>query len=161
MTPEERQEKVKLYAEGYESFSKVLETLPKEMWQFKPSPKDWSVHEIIIHLADSEAVAAMEVRMFIGQPGGQVMTYDPDAWAANMDYHSQETEQALHMFRITRQTTSDLLKSVTSETWENTVVYPGYDEPYSFDEWLSIYSGHVPDHIEQIKDNYEIWKERQ
>ena len=39
----------------------VAET-PREMWQFRPAPGAWSVHEIIVHLADSELNAYARVR---------------------------------------------------------------------------------------------------
>ncbi|MBW8012581.1 MAG: DinB family protein [Chloroflexi bacterium] len=161
MNKKERKEKVTLYGEGYKLLTEALKEIPEEMWQFKPSPNDWSVHEIIIHLADSEAVAAMEVRMFIAQPGGQVMAYDQDAWANILGYHDQDIDEALQFLKLARSTTDNLLKSIPDKAWEHTVLYPGYDQPYKFDEWLSIYANHIPEHIEQIKDNYEMWKERQ
>ena len=34
-----------------------------------------------------------------------------------------------------------------------------HDEPYTFEKWLNIYSAHIPGHIEQIRNNYKIWKD--
>lgn len=161
MKKKERKDLIKLYGDGYNLISEALKEIPKEMWHFKPSPKDWCVQEIIIHLADSEAVAAMEVRLFIAQPGGQAIAYDQDAWANELDYNDQDPDDALELLKYVRQTSHSLLKSIPDKTWENTLTYPGYDVPYKFEEWLSIYAKHIPDHIEQIKDNHEMWKERQ
>ena len=41
------------------------------------------------------------------------------------------------------------------------VKHPEYDEPYTFEKWLNIYSAHIPGHIEQIKNNYKIWRDQQ
>jgi hypothetical protein len=34
---------------------RFLRDFPKEMWQWKPAPDKWSIHEVIMHIADSEA----------------------------------------------------------------------------------------------------------
>lgn len=54
MTPEERKQRIKLYGKGFEMLTETLESIPRKMWKFKPAPAEWSVHEIIVHLADSE-----------------------------------------------------------------------------------------------------------
>ncbi len=54
MDKQERNEKIELYGNGFAMLVEVLKDIPPEMWQFKPEPKEWSIHEVIIHLADSE-----------------------------------------------------------------------------------------------------------
>jgi hypothetical protein len=158
MTPEDRKQKIKLYGKGFELLTEVLETLPKKMWDFKPAPGEWSVHEIIVHLADSETNAALRARLLIVEPGRPVMAYDQDAWATQLHYADQDVDDALKLVKYARKTTHDLLKSLPDEVFENTVIHPEFDQPYGFDKWLTIYSGHIPGHIEQIKQNYEAWK---
>jgi hypothetical protein len=41
------------------------------------------------------------------------------------------------------------------------VIHPEHETPYTFDDWLDIYSAHIPGHIEQIMNNYRIWKDTQ
>jgi hypothetical protein len=48
-----------------------------------------------------------------------------------------------------------------AEVFAHTVKHPEYDEPYTFDKWLSIYSRHIPGHIEQIQNNVRLWRESQ
>jgi hypothetical protein len=55
MNPTERNEKIELYGNGFAMLVEVLKDIPREMWQFKPTLADWSIHEVIIHLADSES----------------------------------------------------------------------------------------------------------
>ena len=73
MTAEKRLEKIELYGHGFELLTAALAEVPKEAWQFKPKPTEWSIHEIIIHIADSEANAAMRARMLAAEPGGFIM----------------------------------------------------------------------------------------
>lgn len=161
MNIEDRNQKIELYGRGYDLLLETLRASPKEMWQFKPEPKEWSVHEIIIHLADSESNAALRARKLIVEPGGTLMGYDQDKWAMELDYHNQSYEDALEVVRLVRKTTYELLKKQLDEVFEHSVTHPEYDEPYTFEQWIDIYSAHIPGHIEQIRNNYKIWRDRQ
>ncbi|MBL8100413.1 MAG: DinB family protein [Anaerolineales bacterium] len=158
MDKQERDEKIELYGKGYDLLMETLKDVPQEMWQFKPEPKEWSVHEILVHLADSESNAALRARKLIVEPGGLLMGYDQDKWAVELNYHEQSWEDALETLKFVRKTTYKLLKQQPDEVFQNTVKHPEYKEPYTFEKWLNIYSGHIPGHIEQIKNNYKIWK---
>ncbi len=160
MDKKERDEKIELYGKGYDLLMQTLKDIPQEMWKFKPEPKEWSVHEILVHLADSESNAALRARKLIVEPGGLLMGYDQDKWAIELNYHDQSWEDALETVNLVRKTTYKLLKQQPDEVFENSVTHPEYDEPYTFEKWLSIYSGHIPGHIEQIKNNYKIWRDK-
>ena len=161
MNASERQEKIDLYGNGFAMLVEVLKDIPREIWQFKPEPTEWSIHEVIIHLADSESNAALRARMLIVEPGGTLMGYDQDKWATDLNYHEQDVEDALEVTRLARKTTHELLKKQPDEVFEHIVMHPEYTEPYTFDNWLNIYSAHIPGHIEQIMNNYKIWKDTQ
>lgn len=161
MQPEERHEKIELYGKGYDLLIEILRDIPYEMWTFKPEPKEWSVHEVLIHLADSESNAALRARKLIAEPGGTLMGYDQDKWAVELNYHDQSYEDALEIVRLVRKTTYELLKKQPDDVFEHSVRHPEYDEPYTFEQWLNIYSAHIPGHIEQIRNNYKIWRDQQ
>src|SRR5215813_9704892 len=95
MNSDERNSKIELYGDGFDMLVEVLKDIPREMWQFKPAQNEWSIHEVIIHLADSESNAALRARKLIVEPGGTLMGYDQDQWAVTLDYHDQDLEDAL------------------------------------------------------------------
>jgi hypothetical protein len=161
MNRAELDEKIELYGRCYDLLMAALREIPREMWKFKPEPKEWSVHEVIIHLADSETNAALRARKLIVEPGGTLMGYDQDKWAIELNYHDQNTEDALETVRLVRKTTYELLRIQPDEVFTHTVKHPEYEEPYTFEKWINIYSAHIPGHIEQIKNNYKIWRDRQ
>jgi len=161
MAKHERNEMIELYGEGFSMLVEVLKDIPREVWEFKPTPTEWSIHEVILHLADSESNAALRARMLIVEPGGTLMAYDQNAWAVTLKYPEQDLEDALEVVRLVRKTTYELLKKQPDEIFEHIVMHPEYNEPYTFDNWLKIYSAHIPGHIEQIMNNYKIWKDAQ
>ena len=160
MNTQERNEKIELYGRGYDLLKAALAEVPAEAMKFKPEPTEWSVHEIIIHIADSESNAALRARKLIVEPGGVLMGYDQDKWAVELNYHGQNFEDALETTRLVRKTTYELLKRQPDEVFKNTVRHPEYDEPYTFEQWINIYSAHIPGHVEQIQNNIKIWRER-
>ena len=158
MDTKERNEKIELYGRGYELLKAALAEVPAEAMKFKPEPKEWSVHEIIIHIADSETNAALRARKLIVEPGGTLMGYDQDKWANELNYHEQNLEDALDATRVARKTTYELLKRQPEEVFGHSIVHPEYTDPYTFDQWVNIYSAHIPGHIEQIQNNIKIWR---
>ena len=160
MNQEERNQKIEAYGRGYDLLVNALAEVPRETWEFKSSPTDWSVHEIIIHMADSESMAALRVRKLIVEPGSTLMAYEEAKWADALNYQEQSTDDALQVIRLARQMAYRLLKSLPDEVFTHSVMHPEYSEPYTFEKWLNIYSRHIPDHVEQLMKSYAAWREQ-
>ena len=157
MNEDERKKKIEEYGGGFELFSSTLAGMPREMWEFKPAPGEWSVHEVIVHVADSESIGAFRLRKLVVEPGGTLTTYEEAKWAEALDYQNQSVDDALQILKLTRQTTYRLLKTLTDPVFMHSAVNPFYNEPYTFGLWLDIYTRHIPDHIEQLKKIHRAW----
>lgn len=46
----------------------------------------WSVHQILVHLADAETVLYERIRRIIAEPRQVLWNFDQDAWAEGLDY---------------------------------------------------------------------------
>ncbi len=158
MDTQERNGKIELYGRGFDLLKAALAEVPAEAMKFKPEPKEWSVYEIIVHIADSETNAALRARKLIVEPGGTLMGYDQDKWAIELNYHDMDLEDALEATHIARKTTYALLKRQPEEVFSHWLKHPEMEGQYSFEKWINIYSGHIPGHIEQIQNNMKLWK---
>jgi len=158
MTKQERTQLIESYGKAYDTLVAALQEFPKEMWQWKPSPEKWSIHEIIVHIADSEANSYIRCRRFVAEPGSAVLGYDQDKWAAALNYHEQSTDDALQLFKYLRKASYDLIKNIPDEVWETATVVHSENGVTSFEKWLTIYEEHIPVHIRQMKRNLEAWK---
>jgi hypothetical protein len=69
MEQQERLQKIESYGNAYSVLVEALKQFPPEMWQFRPSLDQWSIHELIVHIADSEANSYIRCRRFIAEPG--------------------------------------------------------------------------------------------
>lgn len=138
--------------------SATLRQLPRRMWLFKPSTDRWSVHETILHLADSEATSYVRCRHLIAEPGRQAAGFDAGRWAMSLGYFHQSTREALEIIQRLRKMTHALLMTVPDPVWLHTIDHPREGES-SLERWVARQEAHIPKHIGQIVKNYEVWLE--
>lgn len=158
MNQDERNQLIEEYGRGFDFMNAVLVEIPRDAWEFKP-PGEWSVHEILIHMADSEMMGVIRLYKLIAEPGDTLMIYDSDNWAKALDYQNQDVDDALQIFKLLRRTTYRLLKNLPDQVSTHSVihpagVYPEYGEGYTLWKWLNIYTRHVREHTEQLKRTY-------
>ncbi|MDZ4723394.1 MAG: DinB family protein [candidate division Zixibacteria bacterium] len=157
MTRDERTAHINSYANAHTMLVYALKEMPKEAWQYKPTPKEWSIHEIIVHLTDADLNSSVRMRTFIAQPGHTIMAYEQDEWTKKLEYHKQSMEDSLEAFKYIRKLNGQILKSLPDSVWSNTIQHPE-SGTMSFEKWLKIYDEHTVTHIGQMKRNVEKWK---
>lgn len=156
MNQAERRQKIEVYGQAYSQLVEGLKQFPPEMWQFKPAPDSWSIHQIVVHIADSEANGYIRCRRFLAEPGETVMAYDEKRWATLLDYHAQSPAEALELFKWLRLKSYNLIKALPESVWSNTIYHPE-NGTMTLDDWLEVYARHIPEHVEQMQANYEAW----
>ena len=160
MADRTRSDKIESYGRAYELLSQALQEFPREMWQARPAEDTWAIHEIVVHIADSEANSYVRCRRFIAEPGAAVMAYDEGQWAKALDYQARSPEVALELFRWLRKSSHDLIRTLPDEVWANQVYHPEYGL-ITLDDWLDTYESHIPDHIAQMRETYAAWQAQQ
>jgi DinB superfamily len=156
MTREEHRQKLESFGRAPALLSAALRQFPKKMWLYKVSPDRWSIHEMILHLADSEANAYIECRRIIAEPGSRVLAYNPSVWAGSLGYFHQSTKEALEIIRRLRRMTYQVLSSLHESVWANGVETSGRGV-ISLHSWLEDQERYVPRYIEQMREIHEIW----
>ena len=156
MKREERRQKLESFGRAPALLSAALRQFPKKMWLHKPSSDRWSIHEIILHLADSEASSYIRCRRLIAEPGSPVPEFDAARWAGTLGYFHQSTREALEIIRRLRRMTYQLLAALPDQVWENALEHQPTDG-MTLERCVEIQERHIPHHIEQMKLNYEAW----
>jgi hypothetical protein len=156
MTSEERAKLVDAYGGAHSLLLQALRGFPHDMWDFKPAPREWSIRQVLVHLADTEIVACGRIRRAIAEPGGVIFAFDQDLWADRMDYQSQSAETALDLFRAIRQSTFELLKLMPDSAWLHTVQHPERG-PQTVEALVAYFENHTHIHIRQVQDIYDVW----
>ena len=151
-------ELIRKYEAGYEKLKTQLEDVPPGAIDFKPASGSWTIREIILHMADSEANAYIRGRKAIAESGSEISIYDQDAWVSELLYSEMSYEDALELFRLLRRNMTSLLEKLPDNAWHRYVTHPKTGKIKLVD-WINLYTGHVANHIQQIHRNlYEYLK---
>ncbi|MDF1545754.1 MAG: DinB family protein [bacterium] len=154
MSEPTRQEMTEKYKEGYKLLKSVLKEVPKEGWDFRPGESEWTVREIVAHLADAEIHGYIRLRTLLAEPGETVKPYNQNAYSAKLGYSDSDPELALKLYKGLVKGNYALLKRLPETIDENEVTHPE-DGQWNIDSWLDSYVSHTRSHIKQIKRNLE------
>ncbi len=150
---------IEQYATGPERFERAVAAVPAGALQWRPGPGRWTVHEIVIHCADSETNAHMRLRYLLAEKDPQIMGYDQDHWAVELDYHAHPIPLALATIRAVRANTIPLLERLTDTQWRRTGRHSEHPS-YGVEQWMRSYGEHLDVHLRQIGRNLEGWAKR-
>jgi hypothetical protein len=114
------------------------------------SEEAWSIHEVVVHLADAELVGSWRLRKILAEPDVTLQNYDEEGWAKNLSYSAQRREQALALFTMQRAVNTELLRLLPPEAWEKTAQHETRGTISVYDLFMLL-SHHVDDHLEQIE----------
>ena len=159
MTPADREPLIRQYSEGPALLKRTLAKVPAEALQWRPAPGKWSVHEVIIHCADSETNAHMRVRYLLAEKDPLIVGYDQDSWAVVLDYHALPLEPALAAIEAVRANTVPLLRRLPESAWARSGKHTEVGA-YGTESWLKSYAEHLQVHSRQIERNLEAWKKK-
>lgn len=84
MNTESRQAKLLRYGRAHADLVAALERFPREMWHYRAGPGEWTIHEHVIHITDSEANSFVRCRRLVAEPGSPVMAYDENVWVRGL-----------------------------------------------------------------------------
>lgn len=134
--------------------AKKLDRLIKDVSTAKlrkrPAPKQWSVSEIIAHLADAEIVGAFRLRFILGSPGAPIVAYDQDKWATSGHYDKRDPRKSVEQFCVLREWNLALLKSLKAEQWKHYGMHSERGRE-SIEHIVRMFAGHDINHLKQIE----------
>ncbi len=149
MTRQQRAKLIARYAAGYNEVMRALEGFPEGGLTARPFRGKWTAAEIVHHLADSEMIAAVRLRLLLAQDRTVIYAYDQAAFAERLHYNGREIAPALEAFHAARSTTVQLLRRMTAQDWARRA-WHDEDGPYGTERWLELYSVHAHNHAGQI-----------
>lgn len=143
-------EQLATYSNAPSLISSLLQNLDDAALNYTRAANEWSIHEIIVHLADSELVGSWRLRRTVAEPGTTIQAFAEETWARLLDYKKQDTLVALQLFTALRAANTSLLHSLPDETWENTVIHSDNGVMSVYDIFLSLIR-HANAHVQQIE----------
>ncbi len=143
------QDLIRSYAEGPRLLEAAVAGLSRDELRFTPGPEHWSIHENVVHVADTDMVAAARMRYVIAQPGSTLVSFDQNKWARVLDYRSLSMNEALALLRAIRTTTTEILQRVPADGWEQVGINTEAG-PQTLEWLVEHFADHVHYHLRTI-----------
>lgn len=70
----------------------------------------WTARQVLVHMADTEAVIMERLRRVAAQPKALIMAFDPDAWADRLDYSTRDLVICQALFTAARSSNLELIE---------------------------------------------------
>jgi hypothetical protein len=135
-----------------------VEGAPEQMRKWRPAAGEFSVHEVVVHCADSETNSHGRIRFLVTERDPTIIGYDPDAWASALEYHEHPLEAALTTIEAVRANTVPLLRRLPEEAWARSGTHTESGR-YSAEDWLRIYAAHLEEHTAQVRSIVQAWED--
>lgn len=152
------QELFSRYTEGYDLLINQIQQIPPEAIHFKPHPEEWSISEIIVHLADSEVCGFFRAKIIIAENGSEVTICDRRVWAETLHYDRMNYLDALELIKLLRKNLNQLLSLIDDKTWSN-YIYDPESGKVTLRDWIQICVDHIDIHAQQIRQTFHNWRQ--
>jgi len=144
-----RQALIAKYKDGGRVVAEALAGSTEAELDARPAPGKWSAREITHHLADSEMIAAIRLRMLLAEDEAVIRAYDQKLYAGRL-YYNRPIQASLEAFRAARGSTAEILEQMTQAQWARQGTHSESGR-YSPEKWLEIYAQHAHTHADQIR----------
>jgi hypothetical protein len=129
---------------------RLIKGAPAAKLRKRPAPDQWSVSEILAHMADAEIVGGFRMRMILGAPGTPIVAFDQDTWASSLQYGKRDPRKSLALFRAVREGNLAMLKSLKPEQWKHFGMHSERGKE-TIERVALMFAGHDINHVRQIE----------
>jgi hypothetical protein len=148
LTPSERAALVERYRTGYAAFAAVIAGASEAELDARPFEGEWTLREIVHHLADGELSSAIRIRRLIAEDDPIIVGYDEGLYARRLHYDARPVGPSMAAVEAARASSATLLDHLDDEEWGRAGTHSEMGA-YGVEAWLRIYAEHPHDHASQ------------
>ncbi|MCS6992126.1 MAG: hypothetical protein NZL95_09755 [Chitinophagales bacterium] len=136
-----------------------LRQVPRESIKFRLRPDEWNINEIVIHLADMEASAYVNLRRAVAEPTQRIFAFDKDLWVEALPYYQKAIGPSLKLFRLLRASNYLLLKNIDQHIWLHTIYYENHGQ-ITLEDLVDLYEKHLDRAVHEIAAIGETYRKK-
>lgn len=139
----------------------LVRAMPAEAVRWRPTPDDWSVLEVVNHLADEEREDFRTRLAFVLSPGGELPPLNrPAAWVIERAYNARDLDESLARFARERQESLVWLRGLATPDWARAwEVASGYT--LRAGDLLTSWAAHDLLHLRQLVEVQYLYRAQQ
>ena len=139
------------YQAGSDKLRRAVAGLSREQLQARPGPGAWSIQEVIVHLADSDAISIDRMKRMIALDKPTFLGADENRFAATLAYHERDVAEELGIIELTRKQFARILKTHSDDVLQRVGVHSERG-PKTLAEMLAMATNHIVHHVKFIAE---------
>jgi len=147
--PSQRPELLVAYLESTSDIELVLGELSEDQLESRERPGEWSVRQIVHHLADNEVADAMRLRQMLAHDSPLIVPFDELLFTERLHY-DREIESSVATFFALRASSGAILEQISDADWSRSGRHEEHDQ-YTVEILVRKNIEHDHAHLEQIR----------
>ncbi len=148
-----REQLIRTLEQTHPSLVKLAMSLSDGALDFRPTPGEWSIREILAHLVDDEMyVNRLRMERIIKEDRPNLAPHDEKKWYPDRNKSRDGRDELLSDFSLQRAASLAMIKMLRESDWARMGFQPEYGH-VTAEGWLSYWVKHDVVHLEQIKNN--------
>jgi hypothetical protein len=149
-TTDERRQLIEVIRKFPEELTPLVQGLTQAQLIARPLPQEWSLQQIVHHLADSHMNSLIRLKLILTSERPTLIGYDQDVWGTLPDVGQTAIENSLMILKGLHVRWCAIWDSLTEEQWQRVGIHTELG-PITPDDMLSIYADHCRNHLDQIR----------
>jgi uncharacterized damage-inducible protein DinB len=140
---------IEAYAAGPAKVRAAVAGLTREELTARPGPGKWSIQEVVIHLADSDAISIDRMKRILTEDDPPLLYADETAYVDRLHTHTQDLEDALILFEVGRRQWARVLRELPDAAFARTGQH-NRKGAVTLGGMVKSYIGHIDDHLKFV-----------
>jgi catechol 2,3-dioxygenase-like lactoylglutathione lyase family enzyme len=160
--PRSAEETRMLYSRGGDDVEAALAGLAEADLDLTRAPDEWSIRQIVHHLAETDAMFLMIFESALARSGSTFIrnSYDQAHWAETLVYNQRAIEPSLALIKATRWHLAHLFQHIPDH-WDRYVLLKfaseeGEGDKVTIGQLLDGMNWHLADHCREIRETRRI-----
>ncbi len=123
--------------------------LTEELLKERPAEGKWSLHELALHLCETQDVFVERVARMLTEERPQIVPFEPDEARQNGLYFTENFTKRMKEFTVQRTTLVSLLQTLTDAQWKLEGRHPQMKH-YTIEKAMESFMRHEEHHLHQM-----------
>lgn len=137
------------YVAGPAKLRAACAGLTREELTARPGPGKWSILEVVVHLADSDAISIDRMKRMLTEDDPPLLYADETAYVERLYTHEQDIEDALTLLEVGRRQWARVLRMLPNEAFARTGRH-NRRGAVTVGRMVADYVAHIDDHLKFI-----------